>query len=105
MVAESTRVRALGTGHSFTPIADTPGVLVATAGLPAVCDVDSAAGAVTVGAGVTYGDLAQRLDAAGWALPNLGSLPHISVAGACATATHGSGSRDRKSTRLNSSHL
>ena len=93
MVAESTRVRALGTGHSFTPIADTPGVLVATAGLPAVCDVDSAAGAVTVGAGVTYGDLAQRLDAAGWALPNLGSLPHISVAGACATATHGSGSR------------
>ena len=92
MVAENTRVRALGTGHSFSPIADTDGVLIATAGLPAVCDVDAAAAAVTVGAGVEYGDLARRLTAAGWALRNLASLPHISVGGACATATHGSGS-------------
>jgi xylitol oxidase len=92
MVAESTRVHALGTGHSFSPIADTDGVLIATAALPAVCDLDAAAAAVTVGAGVKYGDLARRLNAAGWALANLASLPHISVAGACATATHGSGS-------------
>jgi alditol oxidase len=92
MVAESTRARALGTRHSFSPIADTDGVLIATAGLPAVCDVDTAAAAVTVAAGVTYGDLARRLNAAGWALRNLASLPHISVGGACATATHGSGS-------------
>jgi len=91
LVAESTRVRALGTRHSFSAIADTDGVLIATAGLPAVCDIDSAAATVTVGAGVTYGDLAQRLNAAGWALPNLASLPRISVGGACATATHGSG--------------
>jgi alditol oxidase len=92
VVAENTRVRALGTRHSFNPIADTDGVLIATAGLPPVGDVDAAAAAVTVGAGVKYGDLARRLNAAGWALRNLASLPHISVGGACATATHGSGS-------------
>jgi alditol oxidase len=90
-VAQGTRVHALGTGHSFSRIADTDGVLVSAAGLPAVTNIDSAAATVTVGAGVTYSDLAQRLHAAGWALPNLGSLPHISVAGACATGTHGSG--------------
>ena len=95
MVAESTRVRALGTGHSFNRIADTTGDLISTAALPTVADIDTAAATVTAGAGVRYGDLAQRLDAAGWALPNLGSLPHISVAGACATATHGSGDRNR----------
>jgi xylitol oxidase len=90
-VAQGTRVHALGTGHSFNRIADTDGVLVSVAGLPPVTDIDSAAATVTVGAGVKYGDLAQRLHAAGWALPNLASLPHISVAGACATGTHGSG--------------
>ena len=95
MVAESTRMRALGTGHSFNRIADTTGELISTAALPTVADIDTAAATVTAGAGVRYGDLAQRLDAAGWALPNLGSLPHISVAGACATATHGSGDRNR----------
>jgi xylitol oxidase len=95
MVAESTRVRALGTGHSFNRIADTPGELISTAALPTVADIDTAAATVTAGAGVRYGDLAQRLNGAGWALPNLGSLPHISVAGACATATHGSGDRNR----------
>src|SRR5215472_8182175 len=66
MVAGSTHVRALGTRHSFSRIADTNGVLLATAGLPAVCDIDSAAAAVTVGSGVTYGGLAHRLNAAGW---------------------------------------
>jgi xylitol oxidase len=94
LVAESTRARALGTGHSFNRIADTTGALISTAGLPAVADIDSRAATVTAGAGVKYGALARRLDAVGWALPNLGSLPHISVAGACATATHGSGDRN-----------
>src|SRR5215469_7385064 len=93
-VAQSTRVRALGTGHSFSRIADTEGVLVSAAGLPTIADIDPATASVTVGGGVKYGDLAQRLHAAGWALPNLGSLPHISVAGACATGTHGSGDRN-----------
>jgi xylitol oxidase len=90
LVAGSDRVRALGTGHSFSPIADTPGVLVSTAGLPPVIDIGRG-GAVTAGGGVRYGELAIRLHAAGRALHNLASLPHISVAGACATATHGSG--------------
>jgi len=93
-VAQSTRVRALGTGHSFSRIADTEGVLVSAAALPTIADIDPATASVTVGAGVKYGDLAQRLHAAGWALPNLASLPHISVAGSCATGTHGSGDRN-----------
>ena len=49
---------------------------------------------VTVGAGVTYGELAPYLDGQGFAVHNLASLPHVSVAGACATATHGSGSKN-----------
>ena len=93
-MAQAAHVRALGTGHSFSRIADTEGILVSAAGLPTVADIDAAAATVTVGGGVKYGDLAQRLHAAGWALPNLGSLPHISVAGACATGTHGSGDRN-----------
>jgi xylitol oxidase len=95
LVAGSTHARALGTGHSFNEIADTDGELISAAGLPPVADIDAAAGTVTAAAGVTYGDLARRLNAAGWAVPNLASLPHISVAGACATATHGSGDRNR----------
>src|SRR5437899_6067137 len=95
LVAGSTHARALGTGHSFNRIADTRGELISTAGLPPVADIDAAAGTVTVASGAKYGDLARRLNAAGWALPNLASLPHISVAGACATATHGSGDHNR----------
>jgi len=95
MVAGGTRVRALGTGHSFSRIADTDGELISTAGLPPTADIDAAAGTVTVASGVKYGDLAQRLNAAGWALANMASLPHISVAGACATATHGLGDHNR----------
>ena len=95
LVAGSTHARALGTGHSFNRIADTDGALISTAGLPAAADIDTAAGTVTVTSGVKYGDLARRLNAAGWALANLASLPHISVAGACATATHGSGDHNR----------
>src|SRR6185312_16030838 len=49
---------------------------------------------VTVGAGVTYGQLCPYLQENGCAIHNLASLPHISVAGACATATHGSGSKN-----------
>jgi alditol oxidase len=91
LVAGSDRVRALGTGHSFSRIADTTGDLVSLAGLPAVVAVDAGRAACTVSAGIRYGELARRLNAAGYALRNLASLPHISVAGACATGTHGSG--------------
>jgi xylitol oxidase len=91
LVASSRKVRALGTGHSFTPVADTTGVLVSVAGLPQQVFVDAAAGTARVPAGARYGDIAATVHAQGWALPNLGSLPHIGVAGACATGTHGSG--------------
>jgi alditol oxidase len=91
LVARSTRVRALGTGHSFNRLADTPGDLVCVAGLPRAIEIDAAGPAVTLTAGLTYGEVAAALQEAGRALPNLASLPHISVAGACATGTHGSG--------------
>ncbi|OHV37772.1 FAD-binding protein [Pseudofrankia sp. EUN1h] len=94
VVAAGGRARPLGTRHSFNRIADTDGTLISTAGLPRLVRVDQAAREVTVSAGIRYGDLGRELDAAGWALRNLGSLPHISVAGACATATHGSGERN-----------
>ena len=91
LVAASPRVRALGTGHSFSPIADTPGALISVADLPKIIEIDLGRPSVTVSAGLTYGELAPALHERGYALRNLGSLPHISVAGACATATHGSG--------------
>ena len=91
IVAGSERVRALGTGHSFNRIADSPGDLVSVAGLPKVIRIDQGRATVTVSAGLRYGELAGKLNEAGWALRNLGSLPHISIAGACATGTHGSG--------------
>lgn len=91
LVAGSDRVRVLGSGHSFNRIADTTGDLVSVARLPRAVEIDEAAAQVTVSAGVRYGELGPRVDEAGFALRNLGSLPHISVAGACATGTHGSG--------------
>ncbi len=94
LVAGSRKVRALGTGHSFSRLADTPGDLISVAGLPPRVEIDTAGAAVTVGGGLRYSDITGPLHAAGLALRNLGSLPHISVAGACATGTHGSGVRN-----------
>ncbi|MCP2369555.1 xylitol oxidase [Agromyces terreus] len=88
---DGTRVRALGSRHSFNRIADTEGVLVETAGLPARVELDPDARTVRVSAGIRYGELAEAIDREGWALANLASLPHISVGGAVATGTHGSG--------------
>jgi alditol oxidase len=90
-VSKADRVRVLATGHSFNDMADSPGAQVILAGLPPEVSVDSAAAVARVAAGLSYAELAGRLDAHGFALRNLASLPHISVAGACATATHGSG--------------
>ncbi|WP_432570325.1 D-arabinono-1,4-lactone oxidase [Kineococcus sp. SYSU DK005] len=95
VVAGARRVRALGTRHCFNDVADSPGDLVSLEALPAPVEVDGAAGSVRVGAGTTCGALAQRLHEQGWALRTMASLPHISVAGAVATATHGSGDRTR----------
>jgi len=90
IVASSPRLRVLGSRHSFTGIADSSELLLLQA-LPEEAAVDHAARTVTVSAALTYGRLAQALNAEGMALHNLASLPHISVAGAVATATHGSG--------------
>ena len=91
VVARAGQVRVLGTGHAFNDMADSPDAQVSLAGLPPEVEVDSAAALVRVAAGLTYGDLASRLDRQRFAVRNLASLPHISVAGACATGTHGSG--------------
>ncbi|MBQ0903912.1 FAD-binding protein [Micromonospora sp. U21] len=91
LVAGSARIRAVGTGHSFNRFGDTAGDLVTLAGLPPAIDVDADRARVTVTGALRYGDVARRLHAQGYALANLASLPHISVAGAVATATHGSG--------------
>ena len=94
-VAAGGRVRAIGTRHSFNDLADNGATLVSVAGIAPEPVIDEAAGTVTVGAGAPYGVLAAWLQDRGWALGNLGSLPHISIAGATATGTHGSGSRNR----------
>jgi len=91
IVAAATKARAVGSRHSFNAIADTDGDQISLAALPRVVELDPQAQTVTVDGGIRYGELATILDDAGWALANLASLPHISVAGACATATHGSG--------------
>jgi len=94
-VADNAKVRAVGAGHSFSPVADTTGALISLDDLPATVRIDPERQTVTAPASIRYGALAARLDAAGYALPNLASLPHISVAGACATGTHGSGDGNR----------
>ena len=94
-VSRAGRIRVLATGHAFNDMADSPGAQVSLAGLPPEVSVDSAALVARVAAGLSYAELATRLDAHGFALRNLASLPHISVAGATATATHGSGAANQ----------
>ncbi|MGB6856627.1 MAG: FAD-binding protein [Terracidiphilus sp.] len=89
-VKSASRLRALGARHSFNAIADSTHEQISVARLKEMT-LDEAAHTVTVGGGVTYSQLAPWLDAKGYALHNLASLPGITVAGACATATHGSG--------------
>ena len=93
LAAARERIRVLGTRHSFTAIADSEELMLLDA-LPAEVRVDHARGVVSVAGGVSYGALAADLAREGVALANLASLPHISVAGAVATATHGSGDRN-----------
>ena len=92
-VKRLSKVKALGARHSFNGIADSPGEQISLKSLDQMA-VDPQSRTVTVGAGVTYGQLAPYLDGQGFALHNLASLPHVSVAGACATGTHGSGSKN-----------
>lgn len=94
MVKERRRVKALGSHHSFNSIADTTGDQISMKHFDEMV-IDAQSRTVIVGGGATYGQLGPYLDRHGYALHNLASLPHISVAGACATATHGSGNANR----------
>ena len=96
LVAGSERVKALGSRHCFNDIADTTGDLVVLDGLPVTAEFDlddDGTGTVVVPGGMRYSELVGHLARRGLALPNLASLPHITVAGATATGTHGSGNR------------
>jgi alditol oxidase len=85
------KVRGLGTKHCFNKIADSTENQISTEAFSKIIDLDKAKHTITVEAGIKYGEFCKYLDDNGYALHNLASLPHISVAGACATATHGSG--------------
>ncbi len=93
-VKELQKSKVLGTRHCFNSIADSPGSQISLGKMNSIVSIDKVAQTVTVEAGVTYGKLGPYLFQEGFALHNLASLPHISVAGACATATHGSGVRN-----------
>jgi xylitol oxidase len=93
LVARSPRIRAIGTRHSFNGVADSPGDLVDLRGIDPDFLIDPERRTVTVGGATNYGVLAAHLQPMGWALHNMASLPHVSVAGAIATGTHGSGDR------------
>ncbi len=92
VVARATRIKAVGTGHTFNAIARSD-ELVSLERLPRVVTVDT--DTAVVGAAVTYGEIALALQEQGLALENMASLPHISVGGAISTATHGSGDHAR----------
>lgn len=97
LVRTSAQVRVVGSRHSFNLLADAGvpgGVMLSVAGLPAEVELDGDARVVRAPGGLTHAALAARLDAEGWALPNLASLPHLSIAGAVQTGTHGSGARN-----------
>ena len=83
--------KALGSCHCFNNIADSPLNQISTKNLKGIVAIDEENMKLQVAAGTKYGDFAPELHEKGYAVHNLASLPHISVAGACATATHGSG--------------
>ena len=85
------QIRAIGSRHCFNDIADTTGTLISLAELPR--EIEVTGDSVTFSGGLRYGDIAPVLQEHGRALANLASLPHISVAGAIATGTHGSGDK------------
>ena len=90
-VNKCNKLTALGSRHSFNKIADSTENQVSLKEMNKVVSLDKAANTVTIEAGMKYGELAPYLHQNGYALHNLASLPHITVAGSCATGTHGSG--------------
>ena len=102
IVRSSSRVKVLGTRHSFNEIADTSGDLISLENLDRIVslDRDPRRPSVTIEGGMTCGRLGEYLHAAGFALHNMASLPHITVVGAVLTATHGSGDRSSTSSSV-----
>jgi xylitol oxidase len=92
-VIQANKLKALGTRHSFNDIADSSGDLISLEHLSNILELDQEDHTVTIEAGVRYGELGRWLHERGFALHNLASLPHISIVGACATGTHGSGDK------------
>nr|WP_318281092.1 FAD-binding protein [Paenibacillus bovis] len=95
LVSQLTKLRVIGSRHSFNSIADSNENIVSLQKMNKVLSIDHENATVTVQGGIKYGDLCHELQKHGYALHNLASLPHISVAGACATATHGSGNHNQ----------
>ncbi|MBT2587028.1 D-arabinono-1,4-lactone oxidase [Arthrobacter sp. ISL-95] len=91
LVAQAARIKALGSRHSFNTVADTDGTHILLDALPQEVVLDTAKNTVKVSGGISYGALGRALEEKGYAIHNLASLPHISVAGAIQTGTHGSG--------------
>ena len=94
-IAAADSVRALGSLHSFNRIADCTDLLISFDHFPKDIEIDTVGKQVRVAAGVRYGELAIALNDVGLALPNMGSLPHITVVGATSTGTHGSGIKNQ----------
>ena len=94
IVRRARHCKVLGSAHSFNDMADTTADLIVLDQLTTAPYLDDATGQVTVPGGMRYGDLGLFLAPTRWALHNMASLPHISVAGTIATATHGSGMRN-----------
>ncbi|HMN28051.1 MAG TPA: FAD-binding protein, partial [Caldilineaceae bacterium] len=94
IVARSRKLKVIGSRHCFNDIADTNGEQVSLDRLAPTLRFDEARRTVTVNGGITYGELCEQLNAQGVAIHNMASLPHITVAGAIATATHGSGDKN-----------
>src|SRR3984893_14487315 len=93
-VRKHARLKVLGTRHCFNHIADSTDEFLSLRPMDKVLALDAQAKTVTIPASMTYGQLCPYLHSKGLALHNLASLPHISVAGSCSTATHGSGDKN-----------
>jgi len=95
LVRTHQKIRVRGTAHCFNEIANTSSYAINLAQMPKTIEVDAAKNSVLVAAGLTYGELAPELHNQGWALGNMASLPHISIAGSISTGTHGSGIKNQ----------
>jgi xylitol oxidase len=93
-VTKQSKLKVLGTRHCFNTIANSTDDFLSVRPMAGIVALDATARTVTVEGGMSYGQLCPELDSKGFALHNLASLPHISIAGACSTATHGSGDKN-----------